>query len=280
MKHYFKWSVHIIIGLVVVIAVLLLWRTEEKVPEDLHVVPPMAVSPKDANLELMKVGGQPVAVKTETVTYFPGTRGFYAQPEAPGTYPGIVMIHEWWGLNDYMRATAKELAGQGYRVLAVDLFGKTATTQDEARAQTAAYDQTKGRENMRAAVAYLRSHGAPKIASLGWCFGGGQFLQLALSGEKLNATVVYYGNIVTDTEQLRAIKWPVLGIFAGEDRGIPTKTVREFKDTLNELGISNEITIYPGVGHAFANPSGQSYAPNETRDAWQKTLKFLQENLK
>lgn len=279
MKHYFKLSVHIIIGLIVVIAALLLWRSEERTPEDLHIVPPMATTSKDANLELMKSGAS-VPVKAETVEYFDGTRGFYARPEAPGSYPGVVMIHEWWGLNDYMRNTARELAGQGYQVLAVDLFGTVATTQDEARKQTSLYDATKGKENMHAAVAYLRTHGAPKIASLGWCFGGGQSLQLALSGEQLNATVIYYGTPVTDMEQLRAIKWPVLGIFAGEDRGIPTQTVREFKDILNELGISNSITIYPGVGHAFANPSGQSYAPNETKDAWQKTLKFLQENLK
>ncbi|HAS95752.1 TPA: hypothetical protein DCS99_05035 [Candidatus Wolfebacteria bacterium] len=118
------------------------------------------------------------------------------------------------------------------------------------------------------------------MASLGWCFGGGQSLQLALSGEQLNATVIYYGNVVTDIETLRAIKWPVLGIFAGEDRSISPKKVNEFRAILNELGISNSITIYPGVGHAFANPSGQSYAPEETKDAWQKTLVFLQQNLR
>lgn len=270
---------HIALGVFIVIIALLLWRGSAWAPEDIHDVPPMAQSPADANIALMR-NGQPVSVINESVEYFPGVQGFYARPAASGTYPGIVMIHEWWGLNDTMRDTAKELASQGYQVLAVDLFGTVATTQDEARKQTGAYDAAKGKENMRAAVAYLRSHGTTKIASLGWCFGGGQSLQLALSGEQLNATVIYYGNVVTDLDTLRAIKWPVLGIFAGEDRGIPPKTVNEFRDMLNELGISNSITIYPGVGHAFANPSGQSYAPEETKDAWQKTLKFLQENLR
>lgn len=279
MKHYFKLSMHIGLGLIIILIALLLWRGSVWAPQDLHDVPPMATSSSDANIALMH-RDQALPVTANTVEYFPGTQGFYVQPATPGAYPGIVMIHEWWGLNDTMRDTAKELAGQGYRVLAVDLFGTIATTQDEARKQTGAFDPAKGKENMRAAVAYLRANGATKIASLGWCFGGGQSLQLALSGEQLNATVIYYGNVVTDIEKLRTIKWPVLGIFAGEDRGIPPKTVNEFRDMLNELGISNSITIYPGVGHAFANPSGQSYAPEETKDAWQKTLTFLQQNLR
>ncbi|KKU36866.1 MAG: Dienelactone hydrolase [Candidatus Wolfebacteria bacterium GW2011_GWC2_46_275] len=270
---------HIGLGVLVIAIVLLLWRGNVQAPQDVHDVPPMATSLSDANIALMH-GNQALPIVTETVEYFSGVRGFYTHPATPGIYPGIIMIHEWWGLNDTMRATAQELAGQGYHVLAVDLFGTIATTQDEARKQTSAFDQAKGRENMRAAATYLRAHGATKLASLGWCFGGGQSLQLALSGEQLNATVIYYGNVVTDIETLRAIKWPVLGIFAGEDRSISPKTVNEFRAILNELGISNSITIYPGVGHAFANPSGQSYAPEETKDAWQKTLVFLQQNLR
>lgn len=279
MKHYFKLSVHIAIGLFIVIVALLLWRGSVWAPQDIHDVPPMATSSKDANFELMK-SAQTVPIVTESVAYFPGRNGLYARPEAPGSYPGIVMIHEWWGLNETMRNTAKELAGQGYQVLAVDMFGTVATTQDDARKQTGSFDQASGKENMRAAVAYLRNHGAKKIASLGWCFGGGQSLQLALSGEPLDATIIYYGNVSTDMEKLSVIKWPILGLFAGEDRGIPPAMVNEFRDMLNELGIENSITIYPGVGHAFANPSGQSYAPNETMDAWKKTLAFLEKNLK
>ncbi|HBI25497.1 MAG: Dienelactone hydrolase [Candidatus Wolfebacteria bacterium GW2011_GWC2_39_22] len=279
MNHYFKLSLHIALGVFIVIAALILWRGSAWAPEDIHDVPPMATSLTDANIAIMK-NGAAVPVITEAATYFPDRNGFYARPEAPGTYPGIVMIHEWWGLNDTMRETAKELAGQGYQVLAVDMFGTVATTQDEARKQTGSFDKEKGRENMRAATAYLRAKGATKIASLGWCFGGGQSLQLALSGEQLNATVIYYGNVTVTKDELRAITWPVLGNFAGEDQGIPPKAVNAFRDTLNELGIQNDIVIYPGVGHAFANPSGQSYAPNETKDAWQRTLKFLQSNLK
>ena len=112
---------------------------------------------------------------------------------------------------------------------------------------------------------------------MGWCFGGGQSLQLALNSEQnpLAATVIYYGNLVNDTNELSRIKWPVLGIFGDQDQSIPVESVNAFEQAFNETGITNEIYIYPGVGHAFANPSGDNYAPEETVDAWEKTLAFL-----
>jgi carboxymethylenebutenolidase len=135
--------------------------------------------------------------------------------------------------------------------------------------------------NMQGTVNYLGSLenvNSSRIASLGWCFGGGQSLQLALNSEEhpLAATVIYYGNLVNDTESLSKIKWPVLGIFGDQDQSIPVDSVMQFEQALNEIGITNEIYIYPGVGHAFANPSGDNYAPKETADAWKKTLVFLE----
>lgn len=222
-----------------------------------------------------------VEVEAGDVSYFPGATGYFARPKGEGDYPGVVMIHENRGINDGVRAYARELAKEGYRVLAVDLFGRSVETQEEARALTAAFDQNKGVENMRAAAAYLRSQGAQKIASLGWCFGGRQSVELAVSGEPLDATVVYYGGgMATTTQRLAPIKWPVLGIFGDKDQVIPIETVRAFEASLDSLGIENDIYIYPGVGHAFANPSGMNYAPQETADAWQKTIVFLKENLR
>jgi carboxymethylenebutenolidase len=206
--------------------------------------------------------------------------GFYARPSAEGVFPGVVMIHEWWGLNENIKETAKQLAGQGYQVLAVDLFGSVATTADEARALVANLDQAKAVENLRAATAYLRGQGSAKIASLGWCFGGAQSVELSVSGEPLDATIVYYGRLINDTERLKNIAWPVLGIFGETDQSIPPSAVNEFQAALTTLGIENDITIYPGVGHAFANPSGDNYAPEETKDAWAKVLAFLEANLK
>ncbi len=191
------------------------------------------------------------------------------------------MIHENRGLRPEIKDAAESLAKEGYMVLAVDLFGKVVEKQEDARALTSAFDQAKGTENMKAAVEYLRSMKATKIASLGWCFGGRQSVELAVSGEKLDATVVYYGgNMKSKQEELTPVKWPVLGIFGDKDQAIPIEKVKEFESSLNGLDIKNEIYIYPGVGHAFANPSGMNYAPNETMDAWQKTLGFLEKYLK
>jgi carboxymethylenebutenolidase len=241
----------------------------------------------NTNSQLMSGIGEPaVPLTTGEITYFSSGidyKGYYAKPRdasSSKTYPGVIMIHEWWGLNDGIRDAAEMLAGQGYQVIAVDLFGSVASTSDAARVQVSSLDQAKALANLKAAADFLRGNGATKIASLGWCFGGGQSLQLSLSGEELDATVIYYGNLVTDRNQLQKIKWPVLGVFGDKDTSIPVSTVTDFKDSLTFLGTTNEIYVYPGVGHAFANPSGANYAPRETADAWGKTLAFLNKNLK
>jgi carboxymethylenebutenolidase len=191
------------------------------------------------------------------------------------------MIHENRGLRPEIKDTAEQLAKEGYLVLAVDLYnGQVVETQDEARALSSAFDQETGTANLQAAVEYLRGQGASRIASLGWCFGGRQSIELAISGEQLDATVVYYGGgMATSTDQLSPISWPVLGIFGDQDQAIPVETVRTFETSLNALNIENEIYIYPGVGHAFANPSGMNYAPEATQDAWAKTTTFLRTHL-
>lgn len=209
-------------------------------------------------------------------------KGFLAQPKTSGNYPGIIMIHEWWGLNDNIKEMAKLVAKEGYVVFAVDLYGEVATTQEKARELSGKVrsNPAPALEAMKNAVQYLKeNHAVPKVASLGWCFGGGQSLQLSLN-EKLDTTVIYYGNLVNDTEQLKNIQWPVLGIFGEEDTSIPPSAVQSFEAALNELNIKNEIYIYPGAGHAFANPTGNNYAKEETQDAWRKTLEFLQKHLK
>ena len=194
------------------------------------------------------------------------------------------MIHENRGLNEHIRMMADTLAKEGYVVLAVDLFnGKVASNQEDAGllSGTVRENPTESIANLRAAVRYLASLenvNASQISSLGWCFGGQQSLQLALNAEPkypLSSTVIYYGRLVTDPEELSKIKWPVLGIFGDRDDSIPVENVTNFKAALDSIGVPNEIYIYEGVGHAFANPSRDSYAPEQTADAWNKTLSFL-----
>jgi carboxymethylenebutenolidase len=234
-------------------------------------------------------------LQNQSINYFDGASGYlvYAdttnatstsgQQQQQQKLPAVVMIHEWWGLNDNIKDMADELASEGYVVLAADLYnGEVATTPDKAMqlVGTVRENPEQAISNLQSAVQYLASLpnvNSSRIASLGWCFGGGQSLQLALNSEQnpLAATVIYYGNLVNDTNELSKINWPVLGIFGDQDQSIPVESVNAFEQALNETGITNEIYIYPGVGHAFANPSGDNYAPAETVDAWEKTLAFL-----
>ena len=220
-------------------------------------------------------------VQTANVNYFQETSGYLARPADDGSYPGIVMIHEWWGLNDNIRRMAEILATHGYTVLAVDLYdGEVATEPSRARQLSGGLDQGRAIANMQAAVGYLRNQqNTPQVASLGWCFGGGQSLQLALSDVSLASTVIYYGSLVTDESRLESIDWPVLGVFGADDSVVPVDSVEAFKANLDDLGITNEVYVYPNVGHAFANPSGDNFAPEAAADAWTKTLDFLNSHL-
>ena len=218
-------------------------------------------------------------VKSEEVEYFENFKGFYASPEEDGVYPGIIMIHEWWGLNDNIKEKAIELAAEGYNVLAVDLFGTVAENPEEARKQSTNLNQAKAIENLKSAKKFLIERNSSKIGSLGWCFGGAQSLQVSVN-ENLDATVIYYGNVSLAKEELKNISGPVLGIFGDQDVLIPVAQVNQFEKNLKDLNISNSVYIYQGVGHAFANPSNPNYSPNETEDAWERTLQFLNDNLK
>jgi carboxymethylenebutenolidase len=241
---------------------------------------------------------QQTSIQNETVNYFNNNSGYLVYPisnqnqnqknttDASATtqvkLPGIIMIHENRGLNENIKDSADILARQGYVVLAVDLFGEVTADPDRARELSSAVrnNPSPAIENMKSAVRYLGTLdnvNASRIASIGWCFGGAQSLQLALNSEDqpLAATIIYYGRLVNDTTELSKIKWPVLGIFGDQDDSISVDSVKAFGSGLNETGVTNEIYIYPGVGHAFANPSNDNYAPAETADAWRKTLEFL-----
>ena len=232
--------------------------------------------------------------ENKTVTYFGGnTTGYLVYPNQNQSgekvkLPAVVMIHENKGLNEYIEESANLLAKNGYVVLAVDLFNGEVVTNNQERSGelTGAIRENPGIaiENMKAAVNYLRSLDnvdPSKIASLGWCFGGQQSLQLAINSkdDPLAATVIYYGRLTNDSQAISNITSPVLGIFGGKDQSIPVDSVMQFQKALNDTGITNEIHVYPNVGHAFANPSNDNYAPTETADAWKKTLDFLSRNL-
>jgi carboxymethylenebutenolidase len=239
-----------------------------------------------------------VDLENRTVNYFDEAKGYLVYPITSNenksninnkndTFPAVIMIHENKGLNDNIKNMANLLARNGYVVLAVDLFKGEVTTDRNRSSELTQYvrdNQDIATANLKSAVKYVSSLpnvNAEEIVSLGWCFGGAQSLQLALNSQDhpLAATIIYYGRLVTDNATLANIKWPVLGIFGDQDRSIPVDTVKAFEFALNSIGIPNEIYIYKGVGHAFANPSGENYAPKETQDAWRKTLSFLEKHV-
>jgi len=233
--------------------------------------------------------GNTANLQNKTVEYFQDAQGYLVYPVSSNDtvskkLPAVVMIHEWWGLNENIKNMANLLAKQGFVVLAADLYkGEVADNPERAMelVQIARNNQNISINNLQSAVKYLSllpNVDSSKIASLGWCFGGGQSLQLALNSQEhpLAATILYYGTpLVTDKALLSKIKWPVLGIFGDKDQAIPVEEINQFGTSLNQSGITNNIHIYKGLGHAFANPSGDNYAPKETEDAWQKTLSFL-----
>ena len=198
--------------------------------------------------------------------------------------PAIIVIHEWWGLNDNVRSMADQLAGEGYIVLAVDLFGgKVAETPEEARLLMVdvVENPDAASENIRQAYDFLKTTGgAPRVGSLGWCFGGGWSLNTAkLFPDELDAAVIYYGQTTDDEGELRTINAPILGHFGTADRGIPVDDVKRFEKALERLRKNYTIHYYEGARHAFANPTGQRYDAEAAEAAWQRTLEFLNQNL-
>ena len=210
--------------------------------------------------------------------------GYFAAPsDVLEPLPAIIVIHEWWGLNDNVRAMADRIAGEGYMVLAVDLYnGKTASSPGEARVMMleVVEDPERARENIRGAYEFLVTAGAPRVGSLGWCFGGGWSLNTAqLFPDDLDASVIYYGQVTDDEDKLRPINVPILGLFGAEDAGIPVESVEAFRTALQRLRKEHEIHVYPGAGHAFANPTGKNYNADAATDAWNKTIEFLNRHL-
>lgn len=221
-------------------------------------------------------------VSGEVVDYGPG-RGYLARP-AGLARGGIIVIHEWWGLNDNIREMSNRLAEAGYLALAVDLYeGDVASDATEARGLMSALmaDASRADAHLRAAFDWLKGEGGvTRVASLGWCLGGALSLRAAMIlPEELDAAVIYYGRLETDPARLAPLMMPILGIFGGQDRGIPLESVRAFETALQVLGKDAEIVVYDDADHAFANPSGTRYEPEAAADAWARTLRFLEENL-
>lgn len=250
---------------------------------------------------VLLAGAMPAAaqVSGREVTYRAGDtvlKGYLAEDGAvPGRRPAVLVVHEWWGLNDYARMRARMLAELGYTALAVDMYGdgRTAAHPDDAGRFAAAVMKDKGAATARftAALEFLRRQPTvdpARVAALGYCFGGGIVLQMARQGVDLKGVVSFHGSLATDRPaQPGAVKGQVL-VFSGEaDPLVPPAQVAAFREEMARAGVAYRYVGYPGARHAFTNPEADrvarefklpvAYDPGADKDSWARTGEFLRE---
>jgi carboxymethylenebutenolidase len=224
----------------------------------------------------------------EAVSYKSGDETVNAAlfvPQGKGPFPALVVVHEYWGLNDWVKEQASKLADQGYVAPAIDLYrGKVAATPDVAHELMRGVPEDRAARDLAAAFNYLMAQknvDRRRIGDIGWCMGGGYALDLALAQRRLKAAVINYGRLATDPERLNKIHAAVLGICGAQDRGILVADVYKFEEQMKKLGKKIDVVVYPDAGHAFENPNNQAgYRPADAADAWKRTVTFLEANLK
>jgi len=226
--------------------------------------------------------GQPVAYKSGADT----ATGYLARPAGDGPFPAVVVIQEWWGLNDWVKQQADALAKEGYVALAADLYrGQVTSSPDEAHQLMSGLSQDRALGDLKAAWAHLQSRKDVKkdrIGVVGWCLGGRYALLLATEQPELKAAVAYYGAPPTDPAAIARIQARVLGNYGADDQGPSPAAVREFEAAMKKAGKSIDVKIYEGAPHAFANENNPwgGYRKDAAADAWQRTLAFFDASLK
>lgn len=264
-----KWGKRILIGLLSAVGLLL--------------VIPTAIILFDAAF-----GPDTADVANTTYTDADGREllGYLAEPEGPGPHPAVLLLHEWWGLNEGITVLADALAAEGYVVFAPDAYRGRVTEQiPRALYLRLATPEEQVKADLDSALAHLVSLpnvDVERVAGMGFCFGGGHSLMLGLRHpENIALTILYYGDVITETDLLEPLvnSQGVLGIFGEEDQQISVEDVLEFESALNTLDIPNEITIYPGVGHAFITEENFDQ-PGAAGEAWQQTIDFLARKFK
>jgi carboxymethylenebutenolidase len=235
------------------------------------------------SLALAALSISAVAADSKPVSYKSGdetVNGILFTPSGKGPFPALIVIHEYWGLNDWVKEQAGKLADQGYVVLAVDLYrGKVADNPDMAHELMRGVPHDRATRDLRSAFDFLASQPnvkKDKVGSIGWCMGGGYSLDTALAEPQLAATVINYGPLATDTSELKKINAPILGLFGGQDKGITPDDVKKFQQAMEQLGKKVDVKIYPDAGHAFENPNNKTgYRAEDAADAWKRTVDFF-----
>jgi carboxymethylenebutenolidase len=212
------------------------------------------------------------------------TKGFLVRPKEKATCPGVIVIHEIWGLVDHIKDVSTRIAREGYATLVVDLFeGKTMSNLEEGRKFREQFTEQKILGDLNGGFKYLKNltHVDPKhVGSIGFCMGGGLSLLLACENRELAAAVVFYGRNPSPIDRVKNINCPILCNYAGDDMAITESDIALLKQTLSKHGKSYDIKVYPGAPHAFFNDTRQTYRPEAAKDAWARTLQFYSKYLK
>jgi carboxymethylenebutenolidase len=231
----------------------------------------------------------PAAAPEQKVTFQSGTEtvsGLLFTPDKAGPFPGVIVIHEWWGLDEWVKDQARGLAREGYAALAVDLYrGKLTDKQEEAHQLMSGLPADRAMRDLKGAMAFLAARKdvrKDRIGAIGWCMGGRYTLALATEEPTLAAAVAYYGAPPTDEAAIARIKAPVLGNFGAEDKGPSPEQVKAFEAAMKKAGKSADLKIYEGAGHAFANVNNPwgGYREPAAKDAWARTTAFFAKHLK
>lgn len=231
----------------------------------------------------------PLAIRAQQAVSFPSgdstAHALLYLPQGAGKHPALILIHEWWGLNDWIKEQAAKYQQEGYVVLAVDLYrGKVASDQETAHELMRGLPQDQGVRDLVAAVHFLDTRkdvSRYRVGAVGWCMGGGYAAQLAIAAPSLRAVAINYGALPTEKSQLAKIHSSILGNFGAKDQGIPPEAVHSFDAAMLSLGKHTDLKIYPDAGHAFENPNNTAgYKPQDAADAMARMDAFFTAKLK
>ena len=210
---------------------------------------------------------------------------FEARPSGEGSYPGVIVVQEWWGLNDHIRDVAQRLASGGFVALAPDLYdGKITNDPSLASAWSSALDRERAVHILRGALRFLQEKEpvyAEHLGVVGFCMGGSLALLLACRAPELKAAVPFYGDAPDPMDQIGRIRCPVLFFAGGKDRWINESKVRALEEAFERYGVQGEVRVYPDADHAFFNDTRPDvYHAAAAQDAWTRTLGLLSRTLK
>ena len=230
-----------------------------------------------------------VELQTGDVQYASGDvrlRGYVARPKTTATYPGVVLIQEWWGLNDHIKSVGDRLAMEGFAVLVPDLYSRFGSpVAKDAKEAGRLMDRLRpedGVADLLASIAWLKGqpgvHGH-RLGTLGFCMGGSFALRLACHSNDLKASVAFYGQ-VPSFDDLRELRCPVLYLYGDQDGWITTEEVSRLQHALQRYSKSGEVKIFPGAPHAFFNDTRPDvYRAAEAQAAWHRLLAFFRQHL-